>query len=65
MVRATLRRNAMNSDFTTMKVEELNAEPRELSIDELDNASGGFAWIPLVVVGLFVTGILHRMITRT
>ena len=54
----------MNSDFTTMKVEELNAEPRELSIDELDNASGGFAWIPLVVVGLFVAGVIHKAVTR-
>ncbi len=42
------------------KVEELNMEPRELSIDELDNASGGLAWIPLVVVGLFVAGIINR-----
>jgi len=55
----------MNDDLTAMNVEKLNMEPRELSIDELDNASGGFAWIPLVVVGLFVAGILHRMITRT
>ena len=55
----------MNDDLTAMKAEKLDMEPRELSIDELDNASGGFAWIPVVVVGLFVTGILHRMITRT
>lgn len=55
----------MNDDFTATKVEKLNAEPRELSIDELDNASGGFAWIPLVCVGLFVTGIVYRAITRT
>ena len=40
-------------------------ESRELSIDELDNASGGFMWIPVVTVGLFVAGIVHRMITRT
>ena len=53
----------MNDD--SMKVEKLNTEPRELSIDELDNASGGFVWIPLVCVGLFVTGIVYRAITRT
>jgi hypothetical protein len=64
MVRTTLRRNAMNNDFRALKVEELNAEPRELSIDELDNASGGFAWIPLVVVGLFVAGVIHKAVTR-
>ena len=55
----------MNNDFTALKVEELSAEPRELSIDELDNASGGFAWIPLVVVGLFVAGIIHKAVTHT
>jgi hypothetical protein len=55
----------MNDDFTAMKAEELNMEPRELSIDELDNASGGFIWIPLVVVGLFVSGIVYRAVTHT
>ncbi len=47
-----------------VKVEELNMEPRELSIDELDDASGGFAWIPLVVVGLFLAGTMYRAFTH-
>jgi hypothetical protein len=64
MVRTT-RRNEMNDDFTAMKAEKLNMEPRELSIDELDNASGGFLWIPVVTVGLFVAGIIYRAVTRT
>jgi len=55
----------MNDDSTAMKVEKLNMEPRELSIDELDNASGGFMWIPIVTVGLFVAGIVYRAVTRT
>jgi hypothetical protein len=59
------RRNEMNDDFTALKAEELNMESRELSIDELDNASGGFIWIPLVVVGLFVSGIVYRAVTHT
>ena len=50
----------MNDDLTAVNVEELNIEPRELSINELDNASGGFAWIPLVVVGLFLAGIINQ-----
>ena len=48
-----------------MKAEESNMEPRELSIDELDDASGGLIWIPLVVVGLFVSGIVYRAVTHT
>jgi hypothetical protein len=55
----------MNDDLTAMKVEELDMEPRELSIDELDNASGGFIWIPIVCVGLFVSGIVYRAVTHT
>ena len=55
----------MNDDSTAMKVEKLNMEPRELSIDELDNASGGFMWIPIVTVGLFVAGIVYRAVTHT
>ena len=54
----------MNDDVTAMKEEKFNMEPRELLIDELDNASGGFAWIPLVVVGLFIAGILERKFSR-
>ena len=50
----------MNDDFTAVNAEELNGEPRELAIDELDNASGGFAWIPIVVVGLFLAGIINQ-----
>ena len=50
----------MNDDITAVNVEELNIEPRELAIDELDGASGGLAWIPLVVVGLFLAGIINR-----
>jgi hypothetical protein len=65
MVRITSRRNAVNSDLTAMKVEELNTEQRELSIGELDNASGGFMWIPVVTVALFVAGIIHKAITHT
>ena len=53
----------MNNDFA--KMEDLNTEPRELSIDDLDNASGGFAWIPVVVVGLFLAGIIHKAVTHT
>jgi hypothetical protein len=37
-----------------MKVEELNMEPRELTLDELDDASGGFIWIAAVVGGFAV-----------
>ena len=55
----------MNNDLTAMKVEELNTEPRELSIGELDNASGGFMWIPVVTVALFVAGMIHKAITHT
>ena len=36
---------------TAMKVEELNMEPRELTLAELDDASGGVG--PLVVIGAF------------
>ena len=43
-----------------MKMEELNMEPRELSIDELDDASGGFLWIAAVVGG-FAVGTAIRM----
>jgi len=37
---------------------ELNNEPRELSIDELDNASGGFpvCGLPLAVVAVAAAG---------
>jgi hypothetical protein len=55
----------MNNDFTAMQVEELNTEPRELSIDQLDNASGGFMWIPVVTVALFVAGMIHKAVTHT
>lgn len=47
-------------DFAAVSAEELNIEPRELSINELENASGGFAWIPLVVVGLFLAGVINQ-----
>ena len=33
---------------------ELNAEARELNIDQLENVSGGFLWIPVVVVSFLV-----------
>jgi hypothetical protein len=64
MVRATTRRNEMNNDFTALKAEVSNTEPRELSIGELDNASGGFMWIPVVTVGLIVAGIVHKAFSR-
>jgi hypothetical protein len=37
-----------------MNVEELNMEPRELTIDELDDAAGGFI-VPLCI-GAFIVG---------
>ena len=43
-----------------MKNEELNMEPRELSIEELDETSGGFLWIAAVVGG-FAAGTAIRM----
>jgi hypothetical protein len=36
-----------------MKADELNMEPRELTLDELDEAAGGF--LPLFV-GAFIVG---------
>jgi hypothetical protein len=39
-----------------MKMEELNLEPRELTINELDEASGGFAFALGIVVGALVCG---------
>ena len=46
----------MNDGFTAMKMEELNMEPRELSLNELDEASGGFIWIAAVVGGFAPDG---------
>lgn len=43
----------------TMNKEELNIEPRELSIEELDEANGGFLWIAAVVIG-FAAGVAIR-----
>ena len=43
-----------------MKTEELNMEPRELSIEELEQTSGGFIWIAAVVGG-FAAGTAIRM----
>jgi hypothetical protein len=48
------------NDSTTVNAEELNTDRRELSSDELANASGGLAWIPIVVVGLFLAGIINK-----
>lgn len=45
-------------DIMTEKA-ELNMAPRELSIDELDEANGGFLWIAAVVVG-FAAGVAIR-----
>ncbi len=40
-----------------MKVEELNLEPRELTLSELDEASGGFIQFALgILVGAVVCG---------
>ena len=55
----------MNDDFAAIKSEKLNKDPRELSVDELDNASGGFMWIPVVTVALFVAGMIHKAVTHT
>jgi hypothetical protein len=41
-------------------MEKLNTEERELTVDELDSASGGFLWIG-VVVGAFALGTAIRM----
>jgi hypothetical protein len=38
-----------------LKMEELNIEPRELTLDELDNASGGVIAFPLML-GIAVVG---------
>ena len=38
-----------------LKMEERNLEPRELTIDELDNASGGVIAFPLML-GIAVVG---------
>jgi hypothetical protein len=45
----------MNSDLTAMKMDELNMGSRELTIDELDRASGGVIAVPLML-GLAVVG---------
>jgi hypothetical protein len=37
-----------------LKAEELNMEPRELTLDEMDDASGGFI-VPLCI-GAFIVG---------
>jgi hypothetical protein len=42
------------------KMEAFNMEPRELTIDELDETSGGFLWIAAVVAG-FAAGTAIRM----
>lgn len=39
----------------TLKKEELNMEPRELSLSELDEASGGVIAVPLML-GIAVFG---------
>ncbi|MBR1154795.1 hypothetical protein [Bradyrhizobium sp. JYMT SZCCT0428] len=39
---------------------KLNTEARELNAVELDSVSGGFIWIPVVVVA-FATGTAIRM----
>ena len=49
-----------------MEMKELNVEPRELTIDELDDASGGVIALPLmlgiaVVGGAFCLGAWLRM----
>lgn len=41
-------------------MEQLNKKADELTIDELDSASGGFLWIG-VVVGAFALGTAIRM----
>jgi hypothetical protein len=41
-------------------MEKMNTKPDELTIDELDSASGGFLWIG-VVVGAFALGTAIRM----
>lgn len=48
--------------MTTLNTEmtKSNTETHELSIDELDSASGGFLWIG-VVVGAFALGTGIRM----
>lgn len=38
---------------------KLNTEARELNIDELETVSGGFLWIPVVVVA-FAAGVAIR-----
>jgi lactobin A/cerein 7B family class IIb bacteriocin len=38
---------------TAIKMQELNMEPHELTLDELDDASGGF--LPLFI-GAFIVG---------
>ena len=43
----------------TMNKDELNLEPHELSIDQLDEVSAGFVWI-LAVAGGFAAGVLIR-----
>jgi hypothetical protein len=40
---------------TALKIEELNTESRELSLRELDNASGGVVALP-VMLGIAVFG---------
>ena len=48
--------------MTTLNTEMIkaNAQDRELSIDDLDSAQGGFLWIG-VVVGAFAAGTAIRM----
>ena len=65
MVRTTTRRNEVNDDVSAIKSEKLSKDPRELSVDELDNASGGFMWIPVATVALFVAGMIHKAVTHT
>ena len=44
-----------------MKVEELNMEPRELTLDEMDGASGGILPIVVGAIAIYNVGFVGGM----
>jgi hypothetical protein len=52
-------RERLSTGKRKMEMEKLNTEERELTINELDSASGGFLWMPAIVPGLVLAAALR------